>query len=291
MLFGRHYWPFLLLGGVSLVAMVGGCAFWKEEASAPPSLPVAKMSTDSVTLEIAFVRMSGEAQARQDEIWRSIDEQQLPSPIRVCLHQNGMRMGICGSQMPPLLRTLLDEKADPLAVAGGGFNAGGDVTATQRQLQTRAGKRGVILTGSPREELTLLMQHDGALTGQTFHNAQCLFAVKAFPQGDGRVRIELVPEIEHGATKQRWVGQEGMFHPEAGKEHKIVGELKMELVLSPGEVIVASCSADQKGIGKQFFASGAAGEQKVLLIRLAQTQYDDVFAPEKLQAPIATPLD
>jgi hypothetical protein len=270
---------------------VGGCALWKEEPTEPPSLPAPKMSSDSVTLEIAFVRMSGEAQERQDELWLAIDEQQLPAPVRVCLLQNGMRMGVCDSQMPPLLRTLLDEKADPLAVTGTGASATGDVTATQRQLQTRAGKRGVILAGSPRDELTLLMQHDGRLTGQTFRNAQCLFAMKAFPQGDGRVRIELVPEIEHGATKQRWVGQEGMFHPEASREQKVVGELKMDLVLSPGEVIVATCTADQKGIGKQFFASGAPGEQKVMLIRLAHTQYDDVFAPEKLQAPIATPLD
>lgn len=272
-----------------LLACVGGCALWKEPPSEPPSLPAAKMAADSVVLEIAFVRLSGEALAQQDELWRQVDEQPLPAETRRRMVENGLRAGVVSSQLPPLLRTLLEEKADALAVTGPGIPE--DVTASQRQLQSRAGKRGVILAGSQQPKLALLLQQNGTVTGGEFAQAQCLFAVKTFPQGDGSVRLELVPEIEHGETRQRWIGQEGSFRVDSGREQKVLDHLRMDLRLSPGEVLVVTCTSEQKGLGKHFFGSGDPGEQKLLMIRIAQTQYDDVFAPEKLQAPLATPTE
>lgn len=273
----------------ALLSCVVGCALWKGESTAPPSLPPAKMAQDTVVLEIAFVRIAGEALQEQDELWRQIDEQPLSAETRRRLTENGLRAGVCSSQLPPLLRKLLDEKADPLAVKGPG--APDDVTSTQRQLQSRAGKRGVILSGAQHDKLALLVQEDGRVTGEEYLQAQCLFAVKTFPQGDGSVRLELIPEIEHGEARQRWVGQDASFRVESSRDQKVLDDLRMELKLSPGEVLVLTCTSDHKGLGKNFFAQGAAGEQKVLLIRIAQTQYDDVFAPEKLKTPLATPTE
>lgn len=267
-------------------ACLGGCALWSEKPSEPSSLPATKMAPDTVVLEIAFVRVTGETLARQEELWREIDEQQLPADVRRRLRENGLRAGIVGSQMPTLLRSLLEERADPLAIKGPGI--GDDITASQRQLQSRAGKRGVILAGSPQEKMAVLIHEDGRLIGHELKQAQCLFALKTYPGGDGRVRLELVPEIEHGEVRQRWVGADGAFRVEAAKDQKIIDMLRLEPTISPGEVLVLTCVPEPLGLGKQFFAAGAAGEQKLLMIRLAQTQYDDVFAPEKVTKPIAT---
>lgn len=284
----RGHIAFLLLAVICL----GGCALWNQpESSEPSKLPLTSMAPDTVVLEIAFVRMSGDALVDQESLWREIDELRLPAELRVRMHENGLRAGVVGSQLPPLLRHLLEEKADPLGVVGPGYDSGADVTASQRKLDCRAGKRGVILAGRQREKLTLLMQKNGQVTGQDFADAQCLFAVKTWPGGDGRVRLELVPEIEHGNPKQRWVGQEGTFHAESSKEHKVLENLKMDLFVSPGDVFVVTCTPDHKGLGKQFFADSKPGEQKLMLIRLAQTQHDDLFAPEALQKPIATPAE
>jgi hypothetical protein len=274
---------------VLALACIGGCALWKEEISEPPSLPPAKMAQDTVVLEIAFVKIAGEALAQQESLWREVDEQPIPAETRRKLLENGLRAGVVSSQLPQLLRTLLEQTNDPLAIKGPGL--GDDVTASQRQLQSRAGKRGVILAGSTQDKIALLLQEEGRISGQEYLQAQCLFAVKTFPQGDGRVRMELIPEIEHGEARQRWVGQEGSFRVEAGKDHKVLDHLRTELTLSPGEVLILTCTPDQKGLGKQFFAAGATSEQKLLMIRIAQTQYDDVFAPEKLKAPIATSVE
>lgn len=279
----------LILMTALLLGSSGGCALWTEKPTEPPSLPPAKMAQDTVVLEIAFVRIAGEALMQQDDLWRQVDEQPLPAETRRRMLENGLRAGVVSSQLPPMLRKLLDEKSDPLAVKGPGTPD--DVTASQRQLQSRAGKRGVILAGAQREKLALLVQQDGRVTGEEFQQAQCLFAVKTFPQGDGSVRLELVPEVEHGEAKQRWVGQDTSFRIESSREQKVLENLRMELKLAPGEVFVVTSTSDQKGLGKHFFADGAPGEQKLLMIRIAQTQYDDVFAPEKLTAPLVTPSE
>lgn len=279
----------LIVVAVACLASLGGCALWTEKPSEPPSLPPAKMAQDTVVLEIAFVRISGEALAQQDELWRQVDEQPIAAETRRRMLENGLRAGVVSSQLPPMLRKLLDEKADPLAVKGPGTPE--DVTASQRQLQSRAGKRGVILAGATQAKLALLMQQEGRVTGDEFTQAQCLFAVKTYPQGDGSVRLELVPEIEHGEPRQKWVGQDSSFRIDTSREQKVLDHLRMDLKLAPGEVLVLTCASDHKGLGRNFFADGAPGEQKLLMIRIAQTQYDDVFAPEKLKAPLVTPTE
>jgi hypothetical protein len=277
----------IIIASLLVLASLGGCAPWKHLPTEAPSLPAARMATDTVVLEIAFVRVAGEALLQQDALWREIDEQQLSPETRRRLSENGLRAGVVSSQLPQLLRKLLEDKADPLAVTGPGI--GDDVTASQRQLQSRAGKRGVILAGALQEKIALLVQQEGRVTGEEYLQAQCQFAVKTFPQGDGRVRMELIPEIEHGDARQRWIGQEGAFRIEASKQQNVLDHLRMEIVLSPGEVLVLASTAELKGLGQHFFVGQSPGEQKLLMIRVSQTQYDDVFAPESLKPPVATP--
>jgi hypothetical protein len=67
----------------------------------------------------------------------------------------------------------------------------------------------------------------------------------------------------------------------------------MEPILSPGEILIVSGTPDVKGLGQHFFASPNADEksQTMLLVRLAQTQLDDLFAPDQILSPIVTPLE
>jgi hypothetical protein len=264
------------------VLAVLGCTSWQRSAGNPSVLPPTRMSPDAVVLEIAFVRLPTDSVAEQTEIWHAADEQLLAPDLRRRLQENGLRAGIVGSQLPAVLRGLLEQRADPLL-------ASGDVTASQRQLQSIAGKRGVIQTGPLQPNMTLLLHENGKVAGQQLLDAQCLFAVRTFPQGDGRVRMEFIPEVEYGQPRQQYVGRDGAFLFEPRKDAKVIDSLKMELLLSPGDVLLVSSTAEQKGLGKQFFAEGASGEQKVLMVRLAQTQFDDLFAPEFVQEPLVTP--
>ena len=127
----------------------------------------------------------------------------------------------------------------------------------------------------------MLVYAAGQLSGQTYDDAQGVFAAKSFPQPDGRVRLELVPELHHDQPRQRWVGSQGMLRLETGRAKQVYDDMTLTADLSPGAMLVLSSLPNRPGsLGHHFFTqSDGRLEQKLLLIRLAQTQHDGLFAP------------
>ncbi len=113
------------------------------------------------------------------------------------------------------------------------------------------------------------------MVGKTFADAQTVFELKAFPLGDGRARLELVPEIQFGPVKQKYVGRDGMFELEVGRERKNFPQLRIDATITPGHTLAVSSGSSRSSLGGCFFCN--AERQKLLLIRLAQSQYDDLF--------------
>lgn len=289
-----HGW---LLGVVICVAigLCAGCGKWSTTGKQSWQLPHAKMSPDSVVLEVAIVRLPVEQGEVSTAFWSNVDEQLIPTEVRQRLERNGLRCGVLTGQLPEELQRLTAGTDSVARLAENDSpQASGELFGQQR-LQNRTGSRSKIVTSEIRDQRIVLTPEQGRLTGQTFFHAQCLFSVKTFPQGDGQVRLELVPEIEHGQPKQRWVGQthEGTFRLDTSAERAIFDHLRFEPKLAPGQSLIVSCTPHVKGLGRQFFADASAsgGEQRLLLIRLAQTQVDDLFAPENISEPLITPAD
>ena len=71
------------------------------------------------------------------------------------------------------------------------------------------------------------------------------------------------------------------------------GSLRLRATISPGETLVLGGDIQPAGLGRQFFfESTASGERHhLLLIRVAQTQLDDLFAPETENGPIVSAGD
>jgi len=72
----------------------------------------------------------------------------------------------------------------------------------RRHLQLQAGKRGDITASGVYPQLPILTCESGQVCGQTYNDAQGVFAVKSLPQPDGRVRLELVPELQHDQPRR-----------------------------------------------------------------------------------------
>jgi hypothetical protein len=242
------------------------------------------MSPDSVVLEIASIRMPFDTE-QQRQIWNTIDEQGLSRETRDKLANNGIRLGVISGEIPKALREILDTPTTNRVGDQDPESSQGIVVSHQR-LQQRSGRRGKIVTSSLRDEIISLVPIDGRVVGQTFYQAQCLFSIRCFPQGDGRVKLDLVPEIEHGQPRTRWIGQpnDGSFRLDTGRERAIHNELRLEPTIAPGEALIVTCSEECKGLGREFFVDtkGDAKMQRILLIRLAQTQLDDLFSPDGL---------
>ena len=262
-----------------------GCSLWYPADMEISELPAPRMSSDSVVWEIDVVYLEPGDEQLHSQIWNEADEQHLPADLTRRLKANGIRCGLVGMQLPTVLRDRLDQQRaarNPGSDAKQLFDL---VTAMQhRRLQARAGQRYEIVSRPVRDELVVLYRDNEQLSGARYRQAQCLLAVKSHPLGDGRVRLELTPEVHYGPARQRITGQAGVFRVQAKRDSKVFDRLRMEPTLSPGQTLLLTRTADVKALGGDFFTDSVNGQdrQKVVLIRLAQTQYDDLFATERI---------
>ena len=69
---------------------------------------------------------------------------------------------------------------------------------------------------------------------------------------------------------------------EAGRSRRSFDESDLKSVLRPGQMLVMTGLPNRSGsLGHYFFAEDRSGqmEQKLLVVRLAQTQHDELFDP------------
>ena len=156
-------------------------------------------------------------------------------------------------------------------------------------MEMRPGARNDIVTSDTREELSVLLGTTAGVEGETFRSAQPVLAAKAFPERDGRVRINLVPEIQHGENRLRQVVTSGVLRLESGRMKRVFEDMAIEAVLAPGQMLlVGTLPARSGSLGNRFFTQDSAGqlEQKLMILRVAQTQHDEL-----LDSPDVLPLD
>ncbi|MFO0901382.1 MAG: hypothetical protein U0939_00175 [Pirellulales bacterium] len=276
-----------------LAVVLSGCSTWnspKNEGGFKLGQP--QMSPDSVVLEVVILHLPEDG--GDEPWWSGLDEQALDHALRLRLAENGFRAGIVRGRIPEQLESQLGSQRESQAGIDPENQPAG--VAGEQRLQCRAGKRNKILLSDVYPTLAALVPNGERLTGRTLENAQCLLSVRSFPRGDGGVELEITPEIEHGQARQRWVGQahEGTYRLDSNRERLSLESLRIRPTLEPGQVLAVSCAPEIKGLGRQFFSDipgGSAPERRVLLIRLAQTQIDDLFSEQGGRDPLTTSLD
>lgn len=270
---------FLMLGGWGCLQI--GCVNWKDGGPVDElSLPTTRMSPDSVGFEITFVRVPLGSRQIGDTLWQSIDEQVLDVEQRRYVNQNGIRAGVVGRQLPPVLLELLENQSNERQLDRA-VTSDLDVLSNNRRVQSRAGHRTEIVASTTRPDLAVLYREPGEdkIRGRSFADAQCILVIRAFPQADDTVRMELMPEIHHGLPRKQWVAGQGTFQLLAGREREVFQSMMLDLKLAPGQTLVLSAMPEPTGLGESFFVDNGRGDpqQKLLLVRLAQTQHDGLF--------------
>ncbi|MBM4000749.1 MAG: hypothetical protein FJ297_14630 [Planctomycetes bacterium] len=284
----RAVW--MAVGAALALALAGGgCAKWSVEPTEnkPWQWPAPRMSADTVVLEVAFLRATHEVRADVERLWSEVDEQAIDADLRRRLYVNGLRCGVVSSQLPSVVHDLLSRQAGTVD-SPDLEKQDHDLTSRQYRLQSREGHRTTIATGDNADLLNVFVSDSGAVRGETFARAQCVFGLRSFALGDGRARIELVPEIEHGEPRNRRVGSEGVWRLEFGRDRKSYDALRIDATLAPGQTFLISGLPDPIGLGGAFFAKQNQ-ESSLLVIRVAQTQKDALFESESPRTPIATP--
>lgn len=275
------------------VGSLTGCAPFRTPDELPTQiLPKPRLSPDSVILDIGYAQLPLSDQAAYNEVWNLADEQPLALDLRQELARNGLRCGILGQQLPQKIRQLMDNQQQTADKRSEDLDVGEvEVDRQSRRLQCRAARRAKILCSKRFEQLSLLTLDNGAVRGKNLQQAQCLFSLKPYPQGDGRVQIDLLPEVEHGELKQQWVVGEGTLMQRVGRDKVSFDALRISQLISPGQMLAISAAEQPRGLGEHFFVESVGGtpSRSLLFVRLALTQQDNLFAPELSAAPLATP--
>jgi hypothetical protein len=284
----------LLLFG--LLPCLAGCAWLAPQTNKKPSIfQPAQMTPGSAVVEVLSVRLPPGEPDLDRRIWDEVDEQHFPIAVRRKLEKNGFRAGVLAGQIPPALARLLDLKAKP---GGGGevqqvkvADMARAARVTSQHMQTHAGQRYEIASSSVIDQMPVLVSEDGELRGLTYEKAQGIFAMHVDPEPDGRVQLELVPEIHHGDYKQRMVGDQAleiMWRFENVRAKRAFDDLKFTAVMSPGAMLLLGSQPDRPGsLGHYFFLEGNGRDErpdrKLILVRLCQTEHDDLISPAPLR--------
>lgn len=269
-----------------LAAMAtAGCTQLVEQADPSMLMPPVALR-DSVALEIFFVRFAPGDPEMNEALWPCVDEQRIDAAVRRRWEANGFRGGVVGTNLPLGLEHLLNQQPLVDETVPDQLAPEADSKVHRRWVQARPGGlvRSIAFGEQNRlaELPVLLAGEDGAVTGGTYRKALGQFAIRPYPQGDGRVRLGVTPELEHGEPRAQYAPADDAkaFQFEIGPEREPLPSLASEVDLAPGEILLLGCRPQLPGtLGYRFFMEerGGLAEQKLMLIRLAQSSYDDRF--------------
>jgi hypothetical protein len=251
-----------------------------------------------VTLEVFFARFAAADDPPLDPAWNELDEQPIPVPVRQRLAQNGFQTGLAAGNLPIEMARLLklQERAPAENDGRQTVDLQSEPTVRRRLLQLRDGQPGYLAKSEVRDSLPVLWYREGQLQGRTFAQAQCMFAVTTSRREDGRVALELVPELHHGQATQQYSGEHGVFRVQFARPKQVFAELGIRVDLVPGQMLVVGGRADRPGsLGQQFFAAPRTPhqERKLLVVRLLHSARNDPFraddsAPSANQVAVTT---
>lgn len=234
----------------------------------------------TIPLELLFVRCDEHDAALQEELWTFVDEQSLDPAARRGLNANGLRVGIVDGHLPAhLAERFLSPATD--AVAGDGLAA---PAVTRRLLRLLPGAPSEVVAATRLPQLVLLEQSDGEISGATYHDASPQVTVRAWPADDGRVRLEIVPEVKHGPVEKSWVGEDGMFRLETGQRRHRMEHLRIDTTLPAHAMLLVACAgSDAASVGDAMLRDrdrDAGTSVRLLAIRPLAGGVDPMFDGE-----------
>lgn len=259
---------------------IGGCRFVEPHTAGKSPLAPLSLSPDTITLEV-FSAPAAPDDPQFAKLWELVDEQALPAESRRQLAAGGMRAGLVGPGVPGPLAAVLkvtDRRVEDSERQMVSLDPDGGVKL--RLLHAQAGKRIELAIPRVREEMSLLEAVDGRVQGKTYRQAECRLALRAFPQGDGRVRLDLTPELHHGEFKSHVRGSDGVLLWTQEREKKIFEDLKLEPALAAGQMLLLTCRPNRSGTaGWHFFVDTSASKPEAILwvFRVARAAPDPAF--------------
>jgi hypothetical protein len=294
---------------IFLIASLAGCAqVEKKKAPTGPKFANGRMTNDAVALEIGLVQLDESQVELFEQFWQGLDHQKLDLVLRQRLDQNGLRVGLMPSQPPAAFLELVKSRPSQMEsldlVEQKMFEQGKLEEKTRMIIHQRIVNRRSdtyrVETSEihPQYQWTIRRGHQESFgSGE---GVQGVIEINTAPQSDGTAKLKLTPRITYGPMQTTIGVGERDFAYASGRAGHTLAELGLETVLRPGETLVMAPTSDRADLGHLFFDALPAPEDsnrtashlthRVLLVRLVQTQLDDLFGKPFSTEPLASSL-
>ena len=265
-------WTAGALGLTGCHALVTPNAAERVEQVLRPAQP----SRESVAIEIVLVRVPDARLPHLDDVWNQADEMILGASVRRELARNGLRAGVIGPAPPDGLTELLQiptvaKEDDSLWQE---ITLDQRPTVTGRLTQMRPNTRTEINAPTTYDALSLFIGTDEGLVGRNYNQAQGVYALEWSPLPQGRIQVELTPELHHGSPRRQYAAGEGNdLKFQVAQTREIFDRLRIRAPLSAGQMLLISGDPKNRGSLGHFFhtmPTTEGGQQRIVLIRLAQ---------------------
>ncbi len=283
---------------VIAIAGLAGCQAWQLSEPALPTsesrqslLKPVDLAADGFRLEILTVRFPLGDPELNGPAWSQIDEQSIPIETRRTLTDNGFRAGLIVGQLPNEISRLLVANEQPASVTEAAANFSQPPVVVRQFMQLHSGWRGQIVASKIYDEIPLLLRDKDDVIGKPYRLAQGIFNVGAVATGDRRVKLHVTPELHHGEPRQMFISEpeDGQLRPQSGKQKKIFENFAFESTLAPDQMLVLTSLPNRPGtLGHYFFTEPQVDQvqQKLMIVRLEQTKYSNLFAEQKIASDL-----
>ena len=242
------------------------------------------MADDGMQLEVISVRFPTGDPDFNTELWNKIDEQQLPLGLRRDLADNGLRVGVLYGELPPVIaqqlaaaestgrpalpRPLLDWSIPPRSAGRKCSCTPAGTAKSSRPAFTRNCRFGCMKTDNS--------------AAAPIRKPRELIDAQVQALGDHRIKLHLTPELQYGEPLQQFVVEDGVLRPQTAKPKRVFDRLAFDTALAQDQMLLVTCLPDRTGtLGYNFFTEQRDGQpqQKLVVIRLAESRYSDLFVP------------
>jgi hypothetical protein len=291
-----------IIAHVALMLLCGiscGCWWKKKEPALPDNpFPLARLGSDTVVLELGVLRVTEGDREQLDTAWRHLDSQHIPFHVRKLLDENGFRTGLSGSQLPNGFLELMEP--DPIRVAElneyqlqlyeNGYLKPEKKQEIHQRIQNRAGQSYSVPISKVEQQISWVVKTEKGQTPGQVDQAMPFFAITTYPNGNGTVSVVITPEIQYGQMKNRISSHQNQAIYREAKQSLTFDDLAINATLRPGETIMITSNSNASALGRAMFQSldAASGEQRILMIRLAHSQHDDLFSRRPHESTLST---
>lgn len=299
---------------IVFVCIHSGCSSWyAQPGETSTSRPVAtkfqplRMSPDSVVIEVAVAKIDLDRMADFEQFWSEIDTSSLKLEERKRLDQNGIQAGVISSHLPAALQSLLEPRQvdfDTLSGLEKQMYEKGILQPEPRYLlhdgiQNRGGETHSVPISGVMPTASWTIKTGSREIIEAGEHVRGFTELMTYPNGDGTVRMVCTPCLHLGQPKMQIAVQEDGFVYESAADKKQLDELRFETTLKSGQTLILAPTGDMADLGGLLFGSPVddsnlqqsasdPGAFRILLVRILQTQMDDLFAPEQQKEKLTT---